>query len=529
VNFKNSKVSAPIWVLVVYLFLIALSWFIQLRFTEPDTPNKYQKTERIEFNGEQVEIRYLLIGKEEPRSAAFYFPDIYYKADFLISLAEADTSEESRIIFDYPLESLNGNEISLSIESRSEIASIFIDSLGIETVSVRGHGYGGLPAIEMISDSNISNSRIKNLVLLSSLGVQELQFLGNYSFNRSIYSMLHVMMKISEFMIPHMGYFYQQPLQDYYTKPLLEMDQSGVREQLKSLGLPVLIIHPVDDNYSSVTISQETHRLVPQSYFVSPDGSHKTYILEPEKIVSQLDWFTELSEKNDIANRNNASHERISDAQKEFDPDSVQDLNRSTLALLGFMVVLIATMSEDLGAISAGLLVASGLLPYWFAIAVTILGIFVVDMSIFLLGKYVGRPVIEKVPFRWFIKENDVQSAENTFKMRGVEIIFLARFLPGARLPVYLVAGILKVNFTFFLTYFFLAISIWAPLLIWLSAFVGEPILDYIKTYQNYALWVFMGLMLFIYLIVKLVVPLTTLKGRQRMVIKWRRFREKFS
>jgi len=193
------------------------------------------------------------------------------------------------------------------------------------------------------------------------------------------------------------------------------------------------------------------------------------------------------------------------------------------------MVVLIATMSEDLGAISAGLLVASGLLPYWFAIAVTILGIFVVDMSIFLLGKYVGRPVIEKVTCRWFIKENDVQSAENTFKMRGVEIIFLARFLPGARLPVYLVAGILKVNFTFFLTYFFLAISIWAPLLIWLSAFVGEPILDYIKTYQNYALWVFMGLMLFIYLIVKLVVPLTTLKGRQRMVIKWRRFREKFS
>jgi len=528
VNFTNSKVSASLWLLLVYLFLLGLSWFIQLTFTVPNTPNKYQNTERIEFKGEPVEIRYLLIGEENPRSAAFYFPDIYYKAEFLIPLAEADTTERSRIIIDYPLKTLDGNEISLSLKSRSEIASILIDSLRIESVSIRGHGYGGLPAIEMLSKSGNLNSRVKNLVLLSSLGVQELQFLGNYSFNRSIYLMLHGVMKISEFLVPHMGYFYQQPLQDYYTKPLLEMDQRDIREQLKALNLPVLIIHPTHDYYSSVTISQETHRLVPQSYFVSPEGSHKTYEIEPEKIVNQLEWFTEISETNDLAYRSNASAKRLVEAQKEFDPDSVQEMSRSTLALLGFMIVLIATMSEDLGAISAGLLVASGLLSYWFAISVTILGIFIVDMSIFLLGKYIGRPVIEKVPFRWFIKEKDVQSAENTFNMRGVEIIFLARFLPGARLPVYLVAGILKVNFTFFLTYFFLAISIWAPLLIWLSAIVGEPILDYINTYQNYALWVFLGLMLIIYLIVKLVVPLTTLKGRQRMVIKWRRFRERF-
>ncbi len=516
---------------MVYLFLLGMSWLIQLTFTESNSPNRYQQTQRIEFEGDFVDVQYFLLGEQGTKditSAVLYLPDIFHRAKFLLPIAEADTTEQQRIIFDYPLYSLNGNEISHSLQSRAVIASTLIDSLNIETLTVRGHGYGGLTAIEMLTNTNFDSEKAKSLTLMTSFGVQELQFLGNYSFNRSIYSMLHGVMKASQYLLPHMGYFYQQPFQEYYTKPLLDMDQRGIREQLKSLNLPVLIIHPENDNYASITISQETHRLVPQSFFVSPRGNHESYFFEPGKYADQFKWFSSVSEDGKTAFRENASESRIRQAEEDFDPDSVQALNRSTLALLAIMIVLIATVSEDLGAISAGLLVASGLLPLWFAVLVIITGIFVVDVCIFLLGKYVGRPVIEKVPFRWFIKEKDVQSAENTFNMRGVEIIFLARFLPGARLPVYLVAGILKVNFTFFLTYFILAISIWAPLLIWLSALVGEPILGYLNTYQNYALWVFLGLMLLIYAVVKVVLPLTTLKGRQRFVIKWRRLKERF-
>lgn len=523
-NQVKSKLPVWLWLFLVYLFLLTLSWFIQLTFTEPNFSNKYQKTQRITIEGETIDVQYYEIGQSDSGSVAFYFPDIYHRADFLIPLAEVDTTEQVRIIFDYPLETLSGNEIDLSLQARSKIASSFIDSLEIQRLSIRGHGYGGLTAIEMLSNNDHIFGKVKNIVLLTSLGIQDLQFLGNYSFNRSIYSILHLTMRITEYFVPHMGYFYQQPIQEYYTKPLLEMDQREIRDDLTNLDLPLLIVHPKGDNYASVTISQETHRLVPQSYFVSPKGTHDIYFSEPSKILAHLSWFTELSEKGNTAYKSNAAEERLDQSNADFDPERVQDLSRSTLTILGFMLVIIATISEDMGAISAGLLVASGLLPFWFVLLVTISGIFVVDMSIFLLGKYVGRPVIQKVPFRWFIKESDVSSAENTFKMRGVEIIFLARFLPGARLPVYLVAGILKVNFRFFLTYFFLAISIWAPLLIWLSAFVGEPILGYIDTYQNYALWVFLGFMLFIYFIVKLIMPLTTLKGRQRFVVKWRRF-----
>lgn len=507
---------------------MGLSWFIQLNFSETDLPNTYQKTQIIEFEGEEVELIYYLVGQQAGNSLAVYLPDIYHGPEFLIPIAEKDTTASTKIILDYPQKSLNGNEISYSVESRAVITNTFLDTLKTESVSLRGHGYGGLPAIRLLSNSDSLNFRTQNLVLLSSFGVQELQFLGNYSFNRSIYSILHGAMKTAEYLLPHMGYFYQQPVKDMYTKSLLEMDQSNVREQLKSIELPVLIIHPDNDSYTSVSISQETHRIIPQSYFVSPSGTHQIYFSEPYKIAQQLAWFSELTANSDFARRDNADAERVSFSKREFDPDSIQKQDRSTLTLLGFMVVMIATISEDLGVISAGLLVASGLLPYWFVIVVTILGIFIVDMSIYLLGRYVGRPVISRAPFRWFINERDVESAENTFKMRGVEIIFVSRFLPGARLPVYLVAGILKVNYTFFLTYFFLAILIWAPLLIWLSALIGEPILDYLKTYQDYALWVFLGLMFTIYLIVKWVLPLTTIKGRQRLVIKWRRFKERF-
>jgi len=528
VNLSNSNVSASFILIAVYLFLIGLSWFIQLTFSEGNLPNKYENTRIIEFEGEDIELTYYLLGQQPGSSAAIYLPDIYHSAEFLMPLAEQDTTEISRLIIDYPHETISGNEVSFSVKSRSEMVSIFLDSMNIESISLRGHGYGGLPAIDLLSKQERLEINVKNLVLLSSFGVQDLQFLGNYSFNRSIYSMLHAAANAAEFFLPHMGYYYQQPIQDRYTKSLLQMDQRDVREQLNSLDLPVLIIHPTADRYTSINISQETHRLLPQSYFVSPKGTDQTYTSDPEKIVRQLNWFSEISESSEHSRRDNADAERIANAKKDYDPESVNQQSRSTLLFLGFMVVLIATFSEDLGVISAGLLVASGLLPYWFAISVTIFGIFIVDMSIYLLGRYVGRPVIERAPFRWFIKERDVLSAENTFNMRGVEIIFLARFLPGARLPVYLVAGILKVNITFFLTYFFLAIIIWAPLLIWLSAFLGEPILGYLNTYQDYALWVFLGLMLLIYLIVKLFIPLTTIKGRQRLVIKWRRFKERY-
>lgn len=512
---------------LVYLFLIGMSWFVQLTFSNRNLPNKFQKSQTIEFENENVEVSYYSIGQISSESAALYLPDIYQSPEFLIPIAESDTTESTKIIFDYPQKYLSGNDISHSIESRSEMVSTFLDSLKIDTVSLRGHGYGGLPAIQLLSNSEKLKMEFTNLVLLSSYGVEELQLLGNYSFNRSIYSILHGATKTAEYLVPHMGYFYQQPIQDRYTKSLLEMDQEDVREQLKRLDIPVLIVHPVNDKFIPKSVSQETHRLIPQSFYVSPSGDHKVYFFEPEKIIQQFSWFSELSKKSDYADRDSADNERLTKANEEFDPESVNQ-NRSTLVLLGFMVVLIATVSEDLGVISAGLLVASGLLPFWLAIIVTIVGIFIVDMGIYLLGRYVGRPVIKRAPFKWFIKERDVESAENTFKMRGVEIIFISRFLPGARLPVYLVAGILKVNITFFLTYFFLAIIIWAPLLIWLSALIGEPILGYLNTYQDYALWVFLALMFIIYLIVKLGIPLTTVKGRQRLVIKWRRFKERY-
>ena len=526
---SKPNVSASLLLISTYLFLIGMSWFIQLSFPKSDKPNVYEESQTILFKGEKVEVDYFLVGQQPGRSVALYLSDIYHGAQFLIPIAEKDTTESTRIILEYPQYNLNGNELSHSIESQSKIAALLLDSLNIDSVSIRGHGYGGLPAIHLLSNNDQVKQRTKDLVLLTSFGVQELQFLGNYSFNKSIYSILHGITKTAEYLLPHMGYFYQQPFQDQYTKALLEMDQRDVRDQLKSIDVPVLIVHPVNDSYISNIISLETHRLIPQSYFVSPPGTHEIYFSEPETIVKQLNWFIELSKTDDLSTRVSAGDERISNSKTEFDPNSVQKQNRSTLALLGFMVILIATFSEDLGVISAGLLVASGLIPYWFAIMVTILGIFIVDMSIYLLGRYVGRPVIERAPFKWFIKERDVESAENTFNMRGIELIFLSRFLPGARLPVYLVAGILQVNFTFFLTFFFLAIIIWAPLLVWLSAFVGQPILGYLNAYQDYALWVFFGIMFIIYLVIKLVIPLTTLKGRLRLVIKWRRFKERLS
>ena len=81
--------------------------------------------------------------------------------------------------------------------------------------------------------------------------------------------------------------------------------------------------------------------------------------------------------------------------------------------------------------IGAGILVAGHAMPFWPAVAACMAGIFSGDILLYLGGRWIGQPVIRRIPFRWLVREADVIRCEEWFRSRGPLVILASRFTPG--------------------------------------------------------------------------------------------------
>lgn len=515
---------------LIYLILLGLSWFVQIYFPVVEKPLAGEEAAEIIHNDSQIPIRYIRFHREDNRAELIVIPDIHFGPEFLIPFAKAihrDHQKNVTIPF-FPEVNTMDKRVSHSISSRAGYIRQLMEFLSVGEVDLAGHGYGGLVAINLASDLSDEATEIRSLTLLSSLGVVELQFLGNHSFNRAIYSFMFPLSSIIEWGFPHMGYYYLQPIQQSYARSLRQKDQRTVREQLGNIDIPVLILHPLQDKLASLSIAEENHRLLPQSYLLTHEGNEQIIFEDPEKWIAHLQWFLDGVEESDVTRRENAHMLRVELSEHAFDAAKMRSIGGGTLLILMLLLALFTLISEDIACISGGLIVATGVLPFWYAVLGCFIGSVISNIFIYLIGRKAGSPILYKKPVKWFIKSRDVEKAQNLFEMRGMEIIFVTRFIPGTRLPAYLVAGILKTKFSHFLGYFLLSLIIWIPMMVGIAALVGQPLLHYLELYQEYAIWIFLSIAVFIYLLIRLLIPLTTVTGRRRLIVRWGRFREKY-
>ncbi|MBL8208296.1 MAG: VTT domain-containing protein [Blastocatellia bacterium] len=189
-----------------------------------------------------------------------------------------------------------------------------------------------------------------------------------------------------------------------------------------------------------------------------------------------------------------------------------------------FLLIMVATfVTEDLTTISVGVMVAQGRIEFLFGTMACFLGIFLGDILLYLAGRYLGRPAVARAPLKWFVSENAVAQSSAWFTRQGVKVIFASRFVPGARLPTYFAAGLLRTKFWWFTIYFALACAVWTPLLVGLSAWLGEEVIKRFYFGQQHFLLraLLVGFVLF--LLIKLLLQLLTWRGRRMLVSQWRR------
>jgi membrane protein DedA with SNARE-associated domain len=132
--------------------------------------------------------------------------------------------------------------------------------------------------------------------------------------------------------------------------------------------------------------------------------------------------------------------------------------------------------SEDLTSISAGLLAREGTLALAPAIAACVIGVYVGDLALWFAGRILGRRLLD---LRWVSQRIDAEAlAALSVKIDtnlGLAVL-CSRFLPGTRLPTYLAAGIWGRRPIAFAAWSFLAVLVWTPLLVVLTAAYGSAL-----------------------------------------------------
>lgn len=151
------------------------------------------------------------------------------------------------------------------------------------------------------------------------------------------------------------------------------------------------------------------------------------------------------------------------------------------LLICGFGV----PIPEDITLVAGGVISGLGYTHVHTMFAVGMAGVLVGDATMFTIGRVYGKSVL-KLPFiaRALTPERFV-AVQEKFEKYGVWVLFVARFLPGLRSPIFLTAGLTrKVPFWRFLLMDGLAALISVPVWVYLG-FFGASNRDWLMTWVH--------------------------------------------
>ncbi|GAB5520646.1 MAG: hypothetical protein RhofKO_28970 [Rhodothermales bacterium] len=421
------------------------------------------------------------------------------------------------------LPGLRGSTIEVpdySVAAHGHYVVQMLDSLNIERAHVVAYSMSGgvvLEAYDAAPDKIASNT------MLAAIGVQEMELLGDYHLNHAVHALQLSALWLIQNGVPHFGYMDDAILNVSYARNFYDTDQRPLRAILERYAGPMQILHSRSDNLVPFEAAVEHYRLVPQSTLIEMVDGHSIPFTEAEAATQHIVAFIEGVEAGQGVARSDAAPDRLVAAEQPFDETMVPRPEGITLALFFILIALVTLISEDLACIGAGLLIARGTLSFTTGTLAAFTGIFFGDILLFLAGRYLGRPFLDRAPIKWFVSKQAVERGTVWLQERGAQVIIASRFIPGTRFATYFGAGMLHTSFWWFTTFFFVAVAIWTPALVGLSAWAGEAAWDLLARAEQYAWLVLIGFIVGLLLLLKIVVPLFSYRGRRLLVSSWKR------
>ncbi|MEO1595370.1 MAG: alpha/beta fold hydrolase [Pseudomonadota bacterium] len=392
-----------------------------------------------------------------------------------------------------------------------------LDALAIERVHLVVYSQGGAAGITL---ADLAPERVVSLTLVSAIGLQEYELFGSYRGNHIVYDGQHAVFAALRWLTPHFGYFDNAILGRGYTRNLQDTDQRVIEPMLRRLQPPVHIVHGRDDGLVPLAAAQAHRQLVPQSELTLIDGGHEPAYADPDRVTEVVLPFLERVTRGDAATRATADPGRVQQADGAMPALARGRLAGAALVVLLLALVVATYISEDLTCITAGLLVAQGIIGFVPATLACLVGIFTSDLALFAAGRWLGRPALARM-----VSPDRMRMASSWLRDRGPLVILASRFLPGTRLPTYTAAGALHMPWLRFAGYFAVATILWTPLLVGAAAAWGEVAQRAFERYAALGVWLVIGGAVLLWLLVHYGLPALTHRGRRQLVGRWRRIR----
>ncbi|BCG61010.1 DedA family protein [Paenibacillus sp. URB8-2] len=146
-----------------------------------------------------------------------------------------------------------------------------------------------------------------------------------------------------------------------------------------------------------------------------------------------------------------------------------------SLGYIGIMIgLMIEVIPSEIVLAYGGYLVHLGEINFFGAVLFGTIGGVIAQIFVYWIGRYGGRPVLERYGKYIFIKKHHIDHAEAWFEKYGTGVIFTARFIPVVRHAISVPAGISRMPLWRFIVLTTLAVIPWSVLFVYLGMSLGE-------------------------------------------------------
>ncbi len=153
---------------------------------------------------------------------------------------------------------------------------------------------------------------------------------------------------------------------------------------------------------------------------------------------------------------------------------------------------------EDITLVSGGVISGLDLANPHIMCGIGLAGVLAGDSTMFLAGRIFGYRVQRLKFFRKIVSPQRFSQIQKKFKKHGLGLLFVARFLPGLRSPIYLVAGMShRISYITFIIMDGLAALISVPVWIYMGYFFADNLdilMEYVHDVQK-AIFLALGLL----------------------------------
>lgn len=229
-----------------------------------------------------------------------------------------------------------------------------IEARGLDRVHVVGFSMGGGVALSL---ADLDPDRLESLTMVSAIGVQEMELLGEYHINHAIHGVQLAALWALSRGLPHEGVL--DPALSY-ARNFFDSDQRPLEGVLRRIHAPTLFVHGRVDPLVPVEAAIEHARLVPQSELHIIADDHFMVWEHPERIAPVVNAFLSRVDDGLAPSRQHSDPRRVAASGSPFDPRIVPRARAASAAALGALLVGASACLPAIGPVGAGVIAAQG-------------------------------------------------------------------------------------------------------------------------------------------------------------------------